>query len=531
MLSLLLKKQFTEIFRAYFYDAKKNKARSVGTVIAYFALFFVLMVGVLGGIFAFLSASICAPLCDAGMPWLYFLLMGILSVFLGAFGSVFNTYAGLYLAKDNDLLLSLPIPVKYILFSRLLTVYLLGLLYSGIVLLPASIVYWVVKNARIGSILGCLFLIFSVSVLVLTLSCALGFAVAKISVRLKNKSFTTVFLSLLFITAYYFFYAKAQVFITFLVENAAKYGAIVHSKAYPLYLFGMVGTGDVKASVIVTATVLLLFLLVYFLLAHNFIQTATATGKTVRKAYKRSAVRARSVSQALLLREFRRFAASPTYILNCGIGTLFLPLLGIAVLWKGKQIFPVLKEMFVSVPETVFLLLCVAVCACCSINNTTVPSISLEGNTLPIIRSLPVSSRQILRAKLSLQLILTVIPALFCLLCIFLVCPAPFPFAWLIPLQVLSYILLSAEIGLYIGLKTPILTFTSEVTPIKQSVGVFLDLLFGAVYCVLFGGLFFLIGGIGLFPYMIGVCAVNLILCFLLYRTLCTKGCAMFEAL
>ena len=28
MLKLLLKKQLTEIFRTYFYDAKKNKARS-----------------------------------------------------------------------------------------------------------------------------------------------------------------------------------------------------------------------------------------------------------------------------------------------------------------------------------------------------------------------------------------------------------------------------------------------------------------------------------------------------------------------
>ena len=35
-------------------------------------------------------------------------LMGLLAVFLGAFGSVFNTYSGLYLAKDNDLLLSMP---------------------------------------------------------------------------------------------------------------------------------------------------------------------------------------------------------------------------------------------------------------------------------------------------------------------------------------------------------------------------------------------------------------------------------------
>ena len=61
------------------------------------------------------------------MGWLYFALMGLLAVLLGAFGSVFNTYSGLYLAKDNDLLLSMPIPVNTLMASRLLSVYLMGL--------------------------------------------------------------------------------------------------------------------------------------------------------------------------------------------------------------------------------------------------------------------------------------------------------------------------------------------------------------------------------------------------------------------
>ena len=37
MLKLLLKKQLLEIFRSYYYDAKKNKARSKAATIAYIA--------------------------------------------------------------------------------------------------------------------------------------------------------------------------------------------------------------------------------------------------------------------------------------------------------------------------------------------------------------------------------------------------------------------------------------------------------------------------------------------------------------
>ena len=151
MVKILLKKQFTEIFRAYFYDAKKNKARSKAAVTGYIVLFVFLMVGILGGMFTYLSIALCKPLSAAGLGWLYFAIMGIISILLGAFGSVFNTYSGLYLAKDNDLLLSMPIPVGTIMVSRLLGVYLMGLMYSGVVLIPAAAVYIIIAS-RFGPV-------------------------------------------------------------------------------------------------------------------------------------------------------------------------------------------------------------------------------------------------------------------------------------------------------------------------------------------------------------------------------------------
>lgn len=143
MLKLLLKKQLFEIFRSYFYDAKKNKARSRLATALYIGLFVLLMAGILGGIFTLLAVKLCGPLAAAGLDWLYFALMGLIAVLLGAFGSIFNTYAGLYLPKDNDLLLSMPVPVSSLVAARLSGVYLMGLMYSAVVILPAVIIYWV----------------------------------------------------------------------------------------------------------------------------------------------------------------------------------------------------------------------------------------------------------------------------------------------------------------------------------------------------------------------------------------------------
>ena len=146
MLKILVKKQLAEVFKRYFYDAKKNKMRSKWAVALWFVFFFVIMAGLLGGTFSFLAMTLCKGLASAGMGWLYFLLMSGIAIALGAFGSVFNTYSSLYLSKDNDLLLSMPIPVRTIIASRLINVYLMGTLYASIVLLPTLIVYWVMAG-------------------------------------------------------------------------------------------------------------------------------------------------------------------------------------------------------------------------------------------------------------------------------------------------------------------------------------------------------------------------------------------------
>ena len=532
MLKLLLKKQLMEIFRSYYYDAKKNKARSKAATAAYMAMFVVLMVVVLGGIFTLFSVKMCAPMAQAGMGWLYFALMGLLAVFLGVFGSVFNTYASLYLAKDNDLLLSMPIPVYVLLASRLLGVYLMGLLYSGIVILPAVIVYWAVAGVTLANVLGGVLLTALISVFVMTLSCALGWVVAKISL-LKHKSFVTVVISLAFFGAYYFFYFRAMALIQELLANLAVYGAAVKDGAYPIYLFGSVGTGDAKACIIVTVFVAALFALMWALISRSFLKTATATGKTARTVYRETTVRQKRIPAALLGREFAHFGASPNYMLNCGLGILMLPVCGVLLLWKGGAFLTVMNEVFGERPGSVPVLLCAMGCMIASMNDMAVPSVSLEGKSLWLMQSLPVKPWQALRAKLSLQLLLTGIPMLFCLLCLAMVYPfAPLDLL-LAAVQTLSFVMLSALFGLFMGLKMPNLNWTQEITVIKQSMGVMIAMFGGWAYTVLFCVGFLLFPGwkLGFAGYMGAFIGLNLVLCGVLYLWLKKRGCGVFAAL
>ena len=519
MLKTLVKKQLMEIFRSYFYNAKTNKKRSTAGIIAYILLFAALMIGLIG-MFTGLSVSLCAPLTQAGMGWLYFALMSLLAIFLGAFGSVFNTYSGLYFAKDNDLLLSLPIPVRTLMASRLLTVYLMGLMYSAVVILPAVIVYWVTVSAAPMALLGGVLLTALISIFVLTLSCALGWVVAKVSRKLKHKSFITVIVSLAGLAIYYFFVFKAQTAIEQLVANAAVYGEKIKGAAHPLYVFGLTGTGDVTAMLLSAAVVLALFALTWTLLSRSFLQITTASGTSGKAVYREKAVKRRSIDGALFGKELARFTASPNYMLNSGLGILLLPISGILLLWKGGTVVSLLNEVFTSQSGCAEVLLCTGVCAIASMNDMATPSVSL-----------PVKPWQVLRAKLKVQLALTALPALVPLVCMAFILPVtaalPLVFA-----EALAYIAFSACLGLTLGVARANLTWTSELMPIKQSLAVTIALFGGWLYAIAFAALYLWQGWkLGAAAYLAIAAAVTLAVTALLLRWLKTKGAQRFAML
>ena len=532
MLKILVKKQLGDIFRSYTYDAKKNRARSKEATIGFTVLFVVLMVGVLGGLFTLLSLAMCESMAQVGMSWLYFTIMTLLAAFLGIFGSVFNTYSTLYMAKDNDLLLSLPIPVRTIMAARLVSVYLMGLMYSAVVLLPAIIVYWVVVGITVPVVVGCMIQLLLLSVFVLTLSCALGWVVAKISQKLKNKSFITVLVSLVFIGAYYFFYAKAQSLLTELLANAAYYGAQIRGKAYPLYLIGRAGAGDGPAMAVVTAVVLVLFVLLFWLLSRSFLRIATASGSTVRRVYREKTAVQRGAGMALLARELRHFGGNPSYMLNCGLGIVMLPAAGIALLIKGRALAQLLDDAFGAGADIVPVLLCAAVCLLASMNDMAAPSVSLEGRQLWLAQSLPVTPWQVLHAKLDTQLLLTGVPMLFCALCAVITLPGGAAEMALAVVVALLYTLLSALAALALGLRLPNLTWTNETTPIKQSGCVMLALFANWFYAIALGGLYFLCGRyLSAAAYLALAAAITAVVCALLLRWVKQRGTRIFAAL
>ncbi len=398
MTKALFKKQMMEVFSWVYQNKRSGKNRSAKGIVGY-VLLYVLIFGFIGAVFYFVAGMLCEPLVSVGLGWFYFVIMGLIALFFGVFGSVFNTYASLYNAKDNDLLLSMPILSGKILLVRLSGVYAMGLMYELIVMIPALIVRFLTARTSAAGAICTLLIPLELSILVLVLSAVLGWVVALIGGKMKHKNIMTVILSLAFIAAYYYFYGHAYRILQSILENPQAIGSRVRSILYPLYHMGLAAEGNLLSMLIFTVIVGLLFAVVYLVLSSSFLKIATANRGAAKVQYREQRAVVRSVGRALFQKEVCRFLGSANYMLNCGLGIIIMLVSAGALLWKQAMIREVLFGAFDGKEGIIPLIEAGVVCLLSAMNDITAPPVSLEGKNLWLAQVFPVSGRQVLLTK------------------------------------------------------------------------------------------------------------------------------------
>ena len=295
---------------------------------------------------------------------------------------------------------------------------------------------------------------------------------------------------------------RASDLLNELLANLTAVGDAVRGAAYPLYLLGRMGEGDWLAIAFVMAVTLVLCALTYLVLNRTFIGIA------------------------LLRKEFGRFTSSPNYMLNCALGTVMLPIMGVLLLVKAGGLLPVVYEIAGGeAPGFLAVMLCAALCLIGSMNDMTASSVSLEGKNLWLAQSLPVTAWQLLRAKLLVQLLVTGIPMAGTSVLVLLAIRPALQEAVLLVVLPLLFVWLSAEFGLLMDLKRPNLVWTNEITVIKQRITVLLVMLAGWLYAAAIAALYFVVGAdMGAAWYLLAWSVLTAALAVLLRRWLRRSG-------
>lgn len=531
MLSLLIKKQMTELFQGFFYDKKTKTVRSASSSIISTLVYMVLVVVVIGGMIVSIATPICEPLVKADHAWLYFIVMGVMALAIGVFASVFTTYSSLFLAKDNDLLLSMPIPVRYIVASKLIGVYLIGAIYSLIVLIPAEIVYFAAAGVCFSAVIGGIVFSFSVTLLVFALSCLLGWIVARLSVRFKKNGYVSTVASLAFIALYYVCYFQATELIGSVVNNIATVGGELVSNAYVLYMIGSSATGNMLNSALLVLAASALAFGACFLLTKSFAKIAMSSRGMSSTKHGSDKIKSKSVFSALLGREFGRFTSSSTYMLNCAMGVLFICAAVVVLIINAGMFVPGAREGILADETFIATAFCTCACALCGMIDTAAASVSLEGNTLWLIRSMPVDEKYILLAKAGVQYLLTAVPML--VLSVTAVCialPGVIGSVTMIILPQL-FALFNSFADVYINLCHPSFDWSSEVYPIKQSMCILIAMFLPMLFAIEIIGGYMLLGALISEIYLLIEIAFFAAAAYIMYKQLTVKGAEIFRSL
>lgn len=490
MLKPLLKKQLQE-FTAFFTLSKKDGKRRSPVAIFGFALLMLYALCAIVVMFYLMADMLCVPLVGSGLAWVYFAFLGAIGTAFACIGSAFGAKVQLYEAKDNDLLLSMPIKPWEILLSRMLGLYAMTFAFCNGVFLPALVCYFYHFGVQVLPLIFGAITAFILPIGALAISCLLGWLIALVTSKIRAKNLLSMLFTIAFLIVYFVLYSKMNEYLQFVIANGEALGAKMKTALWLFYQMGLGITGKPLSLLAFIGCFIAVFALVYLLLSKSFLRLATANRGGYRKKYKAKNRKKGKVFTALFKREALRFFKNPMVLLNCSLGSillLILPVYALVELDFCRQLALLDADPFFA------MLLAVIICGITAMNIVTASSVSLEGKTIWQLQSLPIDPFKILVGKLVLHLSVSAFPALLCVSVLCVLLKIGVLYALLCVVAVVAFVVFCATSGLCINLKMPNLHFTNEVTAVKQSMSVLVSMFLNIGVIGLFIGSYFWFG-------------------------------------
>ena len=529
MLKALLKKQLLEFFAGFTIKGKDGKSKGIGAKAGAAVLMAFMGITFFG---MFLSFSyMMVPVIESGNSALYLSVFGIISVLMGLMGSVFLTYHTIYEAKDNDMLLSMPILPSVIIFARMAGLYITTLGFQLLVLLPSAVVFFITAGFGVIPFILYLSSVLILPLLSLSVALVLGFFIALFASKVRNKSMITVVFSLAFLGVYYFSMMKINDVINILVYRSEEVALFIKKWLYPFYVLGKGINGDALSFMLFTVICVAAFGVIYLVISRTFFKLAIVNKGGKKVKYKEKKAKQTSARLAFFKKELLYFRNTPAYILNSSFGSVMLILVSVIFAVKKEMILPVLTQT--GFPDVSFPLIAgIALCTVASSNNITAVSVSLEGKNIYLLHSLPCNIADVFFGKIMLHTAVTGIPLVVGNIIVSVSLGADIATAVLMIIFSLLFTLVVAQTGLIINILFPKLEWVNETVPIKQSLSSVLGIFSGFAY----GLMVFLgcIATISIIPprlFLIGAALVYAAILFALTRWLRLKGCKKFVEL
>lgn len=531
MLKTLLRIRMAALLAAFTGQSRKRKSQTKGKLVGYALLMLYCFCAFVFLFYASFS-QLAAAFFPAGLGWLYFAMFAIMAFALMFIGSVFTAKSQLFEAKDNELLLSMPVPPGMILLSRMAALLAMNFVLELVVALPVF-VSWLQYGTVSGTgIAAFVVIVLALPLFSLAVSCLFAWLVSLVTSRMRNTTAVTMVISVVFMLAYFLFCFRMNSYVSQLAANGAAIANALGAAAPLVWLGRAAADGSLTSLGLTLLWTALPFVLAYVLLNRSFIRIVTTRRGQVRVQYEKKAMHVSSQDAALYRRELARLTSSSGYMLNAGLGLVFEVVLAVLAVVKRQELLAALT----AIPELYAAAAPILLLACMMVSGMvffTASSVSLEGKSYWIVHSMPIEAKKVLRAKLNLSNSLAVVPALLMMLTAALVLRLPAAETALLLACQLLFVLLTANVGLMEDLRHCNLDWINETQAAKQGAGVLLSMLLNFGFVVAVGALYFFLLAV-LMPTTAAlglILALMAILYALTARWLMTRGIKRFETL
>lgn len=397
--------------------------------------------------------------------------------------TVFKVKGTVFGFRDYDLLMSLPVSTASVIACRLIILYCFNFMFTFILMLPMMIAYGRLASPGTDFYIMSLLLIFFAPLIPQVLASVIGTFIAYLASKFRHSNL----LNIIFSISIVFLFVGLQFVLNGESEKLASLGQIITQQLYRLYpparLYTRAVTGgDWVYFLLFIAISIAAFAVYTFIVKLLFkkINTLLMTARA-RADFKLGELKTASPIKALYIRELKRYFSSSIYVLNTAIGIVMLTVMSVAGLFVdldamlgGEQALELLKNNLALCLVFFIMLSC-----------TTMASISLEGKSFWIIKSLPVAPMKVFYSKIAVNLTVC-LPALLDVVLLGIIFRLSMGGIILLLLIAAAASLLIAMYGLIINLMLPNFSWTAPVVAVKQSASTMVTIFSGFAFVALY---------------------------------------------
>lgn len=371
----------------------------------------------------------------------------------------------LFQSKDNDLLLTLPLKKEVIISSRLIYLYLYNFVVNLICLIPGLYIYIINTGFNSPIILISIILIFLSPIIPTLLASLFGYLIAFLSNKFSKSNLFDYVFNLLFIFIYlYILFGNNTFLVNIVLNKNIKYllypiYLVYKSVSNPLYIIIFI-----IVNIIILGLFIYLFKNIYFKLIINVNKIKTKNNYNFNKTKEVYNTK----SKALLKKEIKTYFSSFIYVFNTIIGPVILLILGIYIIFSNNIIDMLPKDIDINI--YIYFALTFII----SLTNTTCCSISMEKQNFYLLKTLPVSEKEIFNNKLKLNILLVLPSVLFFLIIVYIKGLINFYDMYLLFFYSCFLNFVISMYGLLINLRFPMFDALSDQVIVKRSTSVML---------------------------------------------------------